>query len=36
LALTWTQPKIALVYAALVGLGLGYYARFVRVDATPE
>jgi ethanolamine permease len=35
-ALTWTQPRIALVYAALVGLGLGYFALFVRVDVSPQ
>lgn len=35
-ALIWTQPRIALVYAALVGLGLGYYALFVRADVSPQ
>jgi ethanolamine permease len=30
LAMIWTQPVIAGVYAALVGLGLTYYAVFVR------
>jgi len=29
-ALTWTQPTIALVYAALMAVGLVYYARVVR------